>query len=224
LADAPPPLDGAIEPVPSADAQPPAQPVAPAAEPAATEGDTDATEFGRADVSVRRVALTRAIVDREPLEPATEFEAKPKRLYAFVDLRNDGDGPGKVRVRFLGPDHAVTGDVLLDVPASVPRWRTWAWTQYATRPGPWEVVVERADGTRLDSATFTVTPVPAAAPVTAAPVTAAPGTAAPGTPALNETGSRNSVGSLPAGPPEAPIGAAEAGSGEDARADRFDHD
>ena len=108
-------------------------------------------------VSVRRMMLSRAIEEREPVSPSTEFRASSDRLYAFFDLRNEGDEEASFLVTFEGPGGRSAGHIELRVPANAPRWRTWAYTRNATEPGEWVAQLHDVDGHLLGSRAFIIT-------------------------------------------------------------------
>jgi len=109
-----------------------------------------------ADVTLRRMALSRTIEAREPVDAGDVFGASSDRLYAFFDIRNGSEEEQTFTVTFEGPAGRSTGHVELTVPAEVPRWRTWAWTRNATEPGDWVAEIRSADGTLLGSHDFTI--------------------------------------------------------------------
>jgi hypothetical protein len=59
-------------------------------------------------------------------------------------------------VFFVGPSGKVSGGVELDVPANVPRWRTWAFTRFADEVGLWRVEVRNPAGVLLGALPFEV--------------------------------------------------------------------
>ncbi len=156
-ADAPAVTAPAAPTAPVAEAAPEAAPAprVQTAEPTPTPAPTRPTY--RADaLSVHRLALTREIEDREPVDASDTFAASRERLFAFLELRNRGGAEQELSVTFEGPDGRSTGHVMLSVPANVWRWRTWAWTQGADEPGAWTAQVRTADGTLISEQTFTI--------------------------------------------------------------------
>ncbi len=113
-------------------------PEAPEITEALPEGDVAPALAPRLGQGVRRAALSRRIVDREPEEVATHFAGSPGRLYAFFELSNPSEEDRAYTVRFEGPNGRSSGHVTLRVPAARRRWRTWAWTAHAQTPGSWE--------------------------------------------------------------------------------------
>ena len=59
-------------------------------------------------------------------------------------------------VRVSAGSKAIVRGVDLEVPASVPRWRTWAYTRHAKEPGPWRVEVRDSDGVLVGALPFVV--------------------------------------------------------------------
>lgn len=90
-------------------------------------------------IHVRRMELTDEIRHREPIAAREVFE-EVERLYLFLDLKNEADHEHHVYVSFIGPDGLRRGNVKLRIPPNA-RWRTWAYTQYATQPGTWNAVL-----------------------------------------------------------------------------------
>jgi hypothetical protein len=52
----------------------------------------------------------------------------------------------------------VSGGVELEIPASVPRWRTWAYTRHAKTPGLWRVEIRDDEGTLMGALPFEIEP------------------------------------------------------------------
>jgi hypothetical protein len=120
---------------------------APAAAPRPVEGP----------LTVRRLTVGTAVVDREATGHASEYElASDTRLCAVVELANRGAASG-VRVRFEPEGDAArsVGHVRLAAP-SAPRWRTWGCSERVRTPGTWSAVVETLDGRELAREVFTV--------------------------------------------------------------------
>ncbi len=108
---------------------------------------------------LRRLVLARDIQSREPVETGVLFPAEERPIYAFVDVANDTTEDRHVRVVFERPDGQNVGLVELTVPASAPRWRTWALSRMVTEPGEWIANVETEDGELLGRQPFTMAPV-----------------------------------------------------------------
>ncbi|WP_437756699.1 DUF2914 domain-containing protein [Sorangium sp. So ce1389] len=113
---------------------------------------------GAAELKVKRLVVAAGVKDREPVAPGTTFRApETERLYAFIELENRSEVEGEVTVAFVPPDGgAPVGNVTLGVGAS-PRWRTWAFTRGARKPGEWTAVVRSETGEELARAPFEVT-------------------------------------------------------------------
>jgi len=105
---------------------------------------------------LRRLALSRSVESREPVDPSVEFQSEAAPLFAFVDVANETDNPAEVVVTFESPSGRSVGHVTLGVPASSPRWRTWARSHMITEPGSWTAVVRTVDGSLLGRMEFTV--------------------------------------------------------------------
>ena len=80
------------------------------------------------------------------------------QVYAFFDIRNESSASRTLIVHFIGPDEEVRGGVELEIPPSVPRWRTWAFTRWAKEPGLWRVEVRDVDGKLVGALPFEVAP------------------------------------------------------------------
>lgn len=111
-----------------------------------------------AELKVKRLVVAEGVEDREPVEAGTSFKAGAvERIYAFVELENATREPGQVTVAFEpAGGGGASGNVTLDV-GGAPRWRTWAYTRAAKRPGAWTAVVRSADGEVLARTPFEVT-------------------------------------------------------------------
>ncbi|MBX3251154.1 MAG: DUF2914 domain-containing protein [Myxococcales bacterium] len=108
------------------------------------------------DLALRRLALTRGIEGREPVRPSTRFDLTSEPLYAFVEASNAGEDEEPLVITFEGPDGRRTGAVELTIPANAPRWRTWAFTRYASAPGMWSVEVRTLDGELIGRRQFVI--------------------------------------------------------------------
>jgi hypothetical protein len=104
---------------------------------------------------VKRVVLASGVKNREPIDPSTSFDVGQERVYAFVEVDNPDRTEGSVFVSFVPPKGAAHGPIELEVGAA-PRWRTWAYTRAATRPGTWKAVVKNARGKVLAESEFEV--------------------------------------------------------------------
>jgi hypothetical protein len=107
---------------------------------------------------VRRLVLARGVHEREPVDAATHFVAgKTQRIYAFVEIRNPTGQGDEVFVSFERRDASQpAGQIRLQVGAA-PRWRTWAYTRNADKPGSYKAVVRDARGQVIAEAPFEVT-------------------------------------------------------------------
>lgn len=106
-------------------------------------------------LAVKRLIVTHAIKDREPLTTETlTVGAEP--LMAFVEMSNSADVDQKIVVTFEGTDAKKVGFVTLNIPAGQKRWRTWAQTRYVRAPGQWTAIVASENGVELDRTAFEV--------------------------------------------------------------------
>jgi len=106
--------------------------------------------FGK--TAVRRLVVTHAVKDREPIEPAELVTGTP--VLAFVELSNTDTSERAVVVTFEREGRPAVGHVKLHVPASSPRFRTWARTHNLSEVGTWEAVIRSEDGRELGRQPF----------------------------------------------------------------------
>jgi hypothetical protein len=127
--------------------------IEPAPEPVREE--TPAPGPGRP--SARRLIVTHAIEDREPVDDLEVVDdlSRGDRLYAFVELANAGDAT-EVDVVFRHESGLSVGHVALALPAHVRRHRTWAYSTRVEEPGNWTAVVRDRDGRTLAVTSFEV--------------------------------------------------------------------
>ena len=109
-------------------------------------------EFDAGKVAVRRLVVTHAVRDREPIAPAELVTGTP--VLAFVELSNADAIERDVVVTFEREGRPAVGHVKLHVPASSPRFRTWARTHNLSEVGTWEAVVRGEDGKELGRQPF----------------------------------------------------------------------
>lgn len=107
---------------------------------------------------IRRLLTTSEISGREPVGATSSFDSRDDRIYAFVEVSNEMEWPKKLLVHFIGPNAEVTGGIELEIPASVPRWRTWAYTKHFDQPGLWRVEIRDEEGHLLGALPFQVEP------------------------------------------------------------------
>ena len=105
-------------------------------------------------IAVRRLVVTHALSEREPIEPAELVSGTP--ILAFVELSNQDATERNVVVTFEREGRPAVGHVKLHVPAKSPRFRTWARTRNLNEAGTWEAVVRSEDGTELGRQPFEV--------------------------------------------------------------------
>jgi len=109
-------------------------------------------------LTIRRLVTAPAVEHREPVAASVLFERDEERVYAFVEVSNESDEAKVLLVHFIGPDGRVSGGINLKIPAAVPRWRTWAHTKHAKKPGLWRVEIRNTDGGLLGAVPFEVNP------------------------------------------------------------------
>lgn len=104
---------------------------------------------------VRRLVLATDVHNREPV--ALEGNARAgEPLTAFIELANPVDASATILVTFEHEGGQKVGFVELAVPASSPRYRTWARTRQIRTPGTWHAVVTHKGGEELARQSFTV--------------------------------------------------------------------
>lgn len=107
-------------------------------------------------LSIQRLVTASAVERREPVAVSSVFGHHDERVYAFVDVSNESGEDKALLVHFIGPDGQVSGGIELRIPADSPRWRTWAYTRNATKPGLWRVEIRSEDGTLIGALPFEV--------------------------------------------------------------------
>jgi hypothetical protein len=103
-------------------------------------------------VAVRRLVVTHAVKEREPIAPAELVTGTP--VLAFVELSNADEVERNVVVTFEREGRPAVGHVKLRVPASSSRFRTWARTHNLSEAGTWEAVIRGEDGKELGRQPF----------------------------------------------------------------------
>ena len=111
-------------------------------------------------LTIRRLITAPAVEHREPVAASSLFGRGEERVYAFLEVSNQSDLGQTLLVHFIGPEQQVSGGIELEIPAAVPRWRTWAHTGHAREPGLWRVEIRSTDGTLLGALPFEVESVP----------------------------------------------------------------
>ena len=109
------------------------------------------------ELKVKRFVVATGMNKKQPEGTATLFrQSEIEKLYAYLEIENDGDDKEKVTVSFEPPDgRAARGNVTLDVGSSK-RWRTWAYTKQATQVGSWTAVVKDEEGHTLARQPFEI--------------------------------------------------------------------
>ncbi len=106
------------------------------------------------ELGVQRLAISREIRNREPVDAGLMFTAEDEKLFAFVEASNAGDSDRAIFVTFRHESGHTAGLVELEIPADSPRWRTWAFSRNVQLPGLWTLLIEDEDGQVLDSVDF----------------------------------------------------------------------
>jgi hypothetical protein len=157
-----PPPPAEQKPLPPAPNPPAVKATAPAleakqkSEPGLTSAMRDAAQpRASGEVAVRRLVVTHAVSEREPIEPAELVSGTP--IVAFVELSNQDASPRTVVVTFEREGRPAVGHVRLSVPAKSPRFRTWARTKNLGETGTWEAVITSDDGKELGRQPFELT-------------------------------------------------------------------
>jgi len=105
------------------------------------------------EVEIARVAIARAVENREPVDAGEEFPPDAERLFCFVEVRGAETETQIQHVWYWeGREMA-----RIELPVRSARWRTWSskrileeWT------GSWRVDILDMGGATLGSASFTV--------------------------------------------------------------------
>ena len=109
-------------------------------------------------ITIRRLITAPAVEHREPVAASAVFGRHEERVYAFIEVSNESTEDKVLLVHFIGPEGHVSGGIELDIPSAAPRWRTWAHTRHAKKPGLWRVEIRSPDGTLLGALPFEVEP------------------------------------------------------------------
>jgi hypothetical protein len=129
-------------------------------EPAKESVPPKAEDFDRAltvaEVKVERFVLAHDVKGREPLYESDTFSTETKKIFAFVQLANEG-APYAFRVHWEpveGP--SVPYGVKLSVPTAE-RFRTWSWTAIERKPGRYRAVLRTLEGEEIASRELLIT-------------------------------------------------------------------
>lgn len=106
-------------------------------------------------VQVKRLVVTEAVEDREPVE-VSEVVSGETPVFAFLELATGQGAEHELSVSFEHEAGNRTGVVNLSVPANQSRWRTWGRTHDIDREGRWTAVVRDRRGAELGRTEFTV--------------------------------------------------------------------
>lgn len=110
------------------------------------------------ELRLQRFVTAMQIEKREPVETTPIFGDQDERVYAFLEVTNDSPFDETLLVYFIGPKGEVSGGIELQIPASAPRWRTWAYTRNARAPGLWRVEIRDLEGKLVGALPFEVEP------------------------------------------------------------------
>lgn len=109
---------------------------------------------GLAALKIKRLVVTQAVEDREPV--AADVVDAETPVIAFVEVASGSTEDQHVVVTFEHETGDRVGLVNLSVPGNKPRWRTWGRTYNVNRDGRWIAVVRDAHGEELGRTEFTV--------------------------------------------------------------------
>jgi hypothetical protein len=107
-------------------------------------------------LTIQRFLTAPEVTKREPVDPTSTFFPSDQKVYAFVEVSNVSEFAKRLFVHFIGPEGKVSGGIELEIPAAVPRWRTWAYTRHFDVPGLWRVEIRDAEGRLLGALPFEV--------------------------------------------------------------------
>ncbi len=109
-----------------------------------------------AETTIKRIAIAKDIVNKEPVGVATSFY-NPDKLYCFTEVKTD-KYPTKIVHIWLYNDNIIA-EVPLDVKSS--SWRTFSSkTIYRNWKGNWKVEIYSEEGKLIDSISFKITDKP----------------------------------------------------------------
>lgn len=109
---------------------------------------------GLAALKIKRLVVTQAVEDREPV--AADVVDAETPVIAFVEVASGSTEDQQVVVTFEHETGDRVGLVNLSVPGNKPRWRTWGRTYNVNRDGRWIAVVRDSRGEELGRTEFTV--------------------------------------------------------------------
>ena len=109
-------------------------------------------------LTIQRLVTASEVERREPVAASSVFGPGDERVYAFIEVSNESEEDKTLLVHFIGPDEQVNGGIELHIPPTVPRWRTWAHTRHAKKPGLWRVEIRSIDGNLIGALPFEVEP------------------------------------------------------------------
>jgi hypothetical protein len=112
-------------------------------------------QVGGEPFAVRRLVLTRAIEDKEPV-PTDAFVSDGTPVFAFVELSNLTTRRTDIEIVFEHESGRRVGFVKLQVPGQQQRYRTWGQKRQIRQSGHWVAVVRTGDGQELMRRSFAV--------------------------------------------------------------------
>jgi hypothetical protein len=107
-------------------------------------------------LTIQRLVTASGIEDREPVAASSVFRSDDERVYAFIEVSNASAEDEALMAHFIRPDGRVSGGIELRIPATAPRWRTWAYTRHAKETGLWRVEIRSVEGSLLAAVPFEV--------------------------------------------------------------------
>ncbi len=110
---------------------------------------------GLAALRIKRLVVTQAVEDREPVEVTDVVDAETP-IIAFLEVASGAVEDQQVVVTFEHEEGHRVGLVNLNVPGNKPRWRTWGRTYNVKQDGRWTAVVRDSRGEELGRTKFTV--------------------------------------------------------------------
>ncbi len=110
---------------------------------------------GLAALRIKRLVVTQAVEDREPVEVTDVVDAETP-IIAFLEVASGAVEEQQVVVTFEHEEGHSVGLVNLSVPGNKPRWRTWGRTYNIKQDGRWTAVVRDSRGEELGRTKFTV--------------------------------------------------------------------
>ncbi len=112
---------------------------------------------GAVRLEIVEATMAKGVVEREPVDPGSRFEANGDRVYAFIIVRNPG--PGDAHVHFVWRYRGKAVSRLRTRVGPSPRWRTWSYHRIPKgQSGPWKVEIQTDAGVILETLDFEMVP------------------------------------------------------------------